>query len=194
LLVIGLGNPGAEYRETRHNLGFMVVDALASSGGNWKRVCKSKVRRGNRLTLVKPQTYMNRSGEAVECLLRAENVRKDELLVVCDDVNLPFGELRLKPSGGAGGHNGLTDVIAGIGEGFGRLRIGCGPAPRYADLADFVLSPFTPAENNELPSIIERAAAACLLLERLGYQRAMSEVNQRLDKSETDQDTGDPTA
>lgn len=185
MLVVGLGNPGEGYRWTRHNLGFMVVDALAPSGGDWKRVCKSEVLRGNRLTLAKPRTFMNLSGEAVECLLGSEGVELEELLVVCDDVNLPFGELRLKPRGGDGGHNGLADVIVRIGEGFGRLRIGCGPAPRYGDLADFVLSPFAPEEREELPDIVKRAAEGCKLLAKLGYPRMMSEINRRLPEDET---------
>lgn len=185
LLVVGLGNPGEEYRGTRHNLGFRVVERLAElgRGTEWKRTCQSLTARvryaGRDLVPAMPQTYMNRSGGAVECLLREYGSTRRELLVVCDDVNLPLGSLRLKPRGGDGGHNGLADIIERIGPDFGRLRIGCGPAPRYADLAEFVLAPFSTEEAVRLPEIIERAVKGAALLDRMGYQKAMAELNRR---------------
>lgn len=197
MLVVGLGNPGDEYGLTRHNLGFLVVDELARRGRvlrDWRKLCRSVAATvsfaGRELLLAKPQTYMNLSGVAVECLLRTFKLEPAGLLVVCDDVSLPLGALRLRPSGGDGGHNGLKDIIARLGQGFGRLRVGCGPAPRYADLADYVLSPFAEAERETLGEALERAAKGCALLDRIGYQRAMAEVNRRLD-AESDEKPAD---
>ena len=186
MLVVGLGNPGESYAETPHNLGFMAVDELARRGRlrSWRRVCESRVGKitlaGLRLLLAKPQTFMNLSGRPVACLLRETDTPPEGLCVICDDVNLPFGALRLRPSGGSGGHNGLEDVIARIGEGFPRMRIGCGPASEGADLAEFVLAPFPEERLREVGRVLERLVEGLILLEREGWQRAMAWVNVRL--------------
>jgi PTH1 family peptidyl-tRNA hydrolase len=186
VLVVGLGNPGERYAQTPHNLGFMAVDELARRGRlrDWRRLCEGLTGKislaGRSHLLCKPQTFMNLSGRSVACLLRETGTPPEGLLVVCDDVNLPFGALRLRPSGGSGGHNGLEDIVAHIGENFPRLRIGCGPAPQWADLADFVLAPFTEERLREVAGVLDRVAEGLILLEREGWQRAMARVNARL--------------
>ncbi len=183
MLLVGLGNPGAKYANTRHNLGFMVVRRLVERGrgGSWTKRCQSATCRvryaGESFTAALPQTFMNLSGGAVECLLREAGNDLSDLLVVCDDVSLPFGMLRLRKSGGDGGQKGIRDIISRVGEGFGRLRIGCGPAPQYADLADFVLSPFPAEEASRLPKLLDRAVDAVVALSKRGYQQAMATYN-----------------
>ena len=185
MLVVGLGNPGERYAQTPHNLGFMAVDELARRGRlrSWRRLCEGLTGKislaGRRHVLCKPQTFMNLSGRSVVCLLRETDTPPEGLLVICDDVNLPFGALRLRSSGGSGGHNGLEDIVAHIGEGFPRMRIGCGPAPQWADLADFVLAPFPEERLGEVGGILERIVEGLMLLEREGWQRAMARVNAR---------------
>ncbi len=183
MLVVGLGNPGDRYAETPHNLGFMAVDELACRGrlSGWRRMCRSMVGRitlvGRQFVLCKPQTFMNLSGQAVSCLLRETDTPLEGLLIICDDVNLPLGILRLRSRGGSGGHNGLEDIISHLGEDFGRMRIGCGPATLGADLADFVLSPFSEDCLREVGGVIGRVVEGLILLERVGWQRAMAQVN-----------------
>jgi len=190
VLVVGLGNPGERYAETPHNLGFIAVDELARRGRlrSWRRVCESLTGKislaGRRLHLCKPQTYMNLSGRSVSCLLRETDTPPEGSLVICDDVNIPFGALRLRPSGGSGGHNGLEDIVAHIGENFPRMRIGCGPAPEWADLAEFVLSPFTEERLREVGGVLERVVEGLILLEREGWQKAMARVNARVQGEE----------
>jgi PTH1 family peptidyl-tRNA hydrolase len=185
VLVVGLGNPGERYAETPHNLGFVVVDELARRGRlpRWRRVCGCLTGgialAGQRFFVGKPQSFMNLSGRPVECLLRETDTPIERLIVVCDDVNLPFGTLRLRSCGGSGGHNGLEDVISYIGEGFGRMRIGCGPAAAGADLADFVLSPFSEENLREVDGIVGRVVEGLILLTREGWQKAMARVNAR---------------
>jgi PTH1 family peptidyl-tRNA hydrolase len=194
VLVVGLGNPGERYAETPHNLGFMAVDELARRGRLrvWRRRCESLTGNasiaGLRLFLSKPQTFMNLSGRAVACLLRETGTPPEGLLVICDDVNLPFGALRLRPSGGSGGHNGLEDIVAHIGESFPRMRIGCGPAPQWTDLAEFVLAPFPEERLREVGGILERVVEGLFLLDREGVQKAMARVNARLPGEEGESD------
>jgi PTH1 family peptidyl-tRNA hydrolase len=186
VLIVGLGNPGERYAETPHNLGFMAVDELARRGRlrGWRRVCESLTGKaslaGLRFLLCKPQTFMNLSGRSVACLLRETDTSPEGLMVICDDVSLPFGALRLRPSGGSGGHNGLEDIVAHIGENFPRMRIGCGPAPEWTDLADFVLSPFPEERLREVGGVLDRVVEGLILLEREGWQRAMARVNVRV--------------
>ncbi|MCX7021410.1 MAG: aminoacyl-tRNA hydrolase [bacterium] len=186
MLVVGLGNPGERYAETPHNLGFMAVDELARRGrlSSWRRVCESLTGKislaGRRLFLCKPQTFMNLSGRSVACLLRETDTPPEGSLVICDDVNIPFGELRIRPSGGSGGHNGLEDIVAHVGENFPRLRIGCGPAPEWVNLAEFVLSPFSGERLLEVAGVLDRVVEGLILLEREGWQRTMARVNARM--------------
>jgi len=184
-VVVGLGNPGVEYERTRHNAGFLALDALAARVARfsgWRRSGVS-VRgegrvRGETLALVKPQTYMNASGAAVEALLR-EGWAASELLVVCDDVYLPLGTIRLKPGGGTGGHQGMESVLEATGTApFPRLRIGVGPAPDSADLPGYVLAPFTEEEAARLPAVIDAAAGAAYDAVEAGLTQAMNRWNR----------------
>lgn len=154
ILLIGLGNPGKSHEKTRHNCGFNAVDVVAKNFGTgpWKDRPKynAYVAEGRILTspilLVKPQTYMNLSGETVRKMIDFYKLRPtDQMLVICDDVDLPCGTIRLRKWGSAGTHNGLKSIVEQIGEGFPRLRIGIGPKPENADLATWVLS--VPPEN-----------------------------------------------
>lgn len=155
LIIAGLGNPSASYEQTRHNAGFRALDVLAAKfgEGEWKLKQKflSLTQEGSigdlPVLLVKPQTFMNRSGEAVKKLMDFFKVDPSfQLLILCDDCDLPLGEMRLRASGGPGTHNGLKSVMEAVGEGFPRLRIGLGSAPAGADLANWVLS-VPPAEE-----------------------------------------------
>ncbi|MFS8639461.1 MAG: aminoacyl-tRNA hydrolase [Symbiobacteriaceae bacterium] len=183
-LIVGLGNPGPQYDQTRHNVGFMVVDALARRirVADWRRGFASLWLeadwRGERLTLLKPQTYMNRSGEAVAQAVRALRMQPGQLLVIYDDLDLPLGHLRLRPRGGSGGHRGMLSVIEHLGtEDFPRLRIGIGRPPAGVDPADYVLAPFADAERSVVERAVQRAVEACLAVVAAGLQLAMSRYN-----------------
>ena len=168
-LIVGLGNPGREYRDTRHNVGFMVVDEIARRHGLVWSMAPAQVpdafvvkRFGPEpLLLAKPLTYMNRSGGAVAALGAYYRIEPGELLVVYDDVDLPFGRLRARASGSAGTHNGMRSIVQSMGtSGIPRLRVGIGRGDRRRDLADLVLSKFEPVERDQLESVIARAADA----------------------------------
>ncbi len=168
-LVVGLGNPGAGYQKNRHNLGFRVIDELASRDENpslsgatlFRKSSKAfaaKVSIANRnLILVKPRTYVNRSGEAVLSLLTRGRIPRENILIVCDDLSLPLGKSRLRFKGSSGGHNGLQSVVETIGSGFARLRLGIGNPESSAEWADYVLKDFNPEEEEKLPEIIDKA-------------------------------------
>lgn len=192
-IVLGIGNPGPEYEQTRHNIGFMVLDLLAQrlglaferlerraddgsrsfSGKVKARVCEGR-RKGRAFLLVKPQTYVNLSGEVAAPLLRHAGRPPDSLFVIVDDLNLPLGRMRVRPSGSAGGHNGLKSIQQLLGtDAFPRLRLGIGPPAgspgeprasrgaeglRSADWPDFVLAPFLPEEREVLGRMVARAA------------------------------------
>lgn len=180
--IIGLGNPGAEYANTRHNIGFRVVDALAGRWrvGEWQRRFSSLLaRRGGArpLWLVKPQTYMNLSGTAVAALCRGAGVEPGEVLVVVDDVDLPLGCLRLRARGGAGTHNGLRSVVESIGEGFPRLRLGVRGSTPWRDLARYVLAPFEPAELETVETMVARACECVETVLHQGLARAATTFN-----------------
>lgn len=184
MLVVGLGNPGAQYERTRHNLGFMLVDLLARAGGvQVKRLeCRALVGRaeieGERVELVKPQTYMNLSGESVSCLLAKEARARQSLLVISDDLALPFGTIRLRPKGSAGGHNGLKSIIAALRtEEFMRLRIGIRPEHPLSDTRRYVLEEFPRRELEEVEKVLERGAEALRAVIRDGIERAMQQYN-----------------
>lgn len=183
-VVLGLGNPGKKYERTRHNLGFLVVDRLAS--GNRIAINKRKYDSligdwqtdGEKFLLVKPQTYMNRSGTAVKRLFRYFPVTAGDLVVIQDDLDLPFGRIRIRAKGGAGGHLGVLSIMETLGEeGFFRVRVGIGRPPPNIDPTDFVLEPFSTEETAQLDRVISRAANAveCLLEE--GIHRAMERFN-----------------
>jgi PTH1 family peptidyl-tRNA hydrolase len=181
--VVGLGNPGAEYSLTRHNVGFLVVDEMARRWrlDSWHNRFHAKVARraGGRPTfLVKPQTFMNLSGEALALFTAGEQVAPGQCLVVVDDVDMPLGQIRLRERGGPGTHNGLRSIVEAIGEDFPRLRLGiCGEHP-WADLADYVLAPFEPVEREVATAMVKRAADCIEAALRLGIPRAATQFNQ----------------
>ncbi len=182
-LITGLGNPGNEYADTRHNIGFLVADHFAHTHQcTWHEERYGEMTactyRGRRLWLLKPHTYMNRSGLAVQHWLHKLRIPPERLLVISDDVQLPFGQLRLKPAGGDGGHNGLKHIIATLGtKAFPRLRIGIGPKKPFTTLSDFVLGSWDEEERKALPNIVKRASTAVEWFVFHGLDHAMKLVN-----------------
>jgi PTH1 family peptidyl-tRNA hydrolase len=185
-LIVGLGNPGADYEWTRHNLGFMLVDRLAGEARAQvkRKECRSLVGHaeleGERVLLVKPQTYMNLSGEAVACLLAKQEAKQGarDLIVISDDLALPFGTIRLRARGSAGGHNGLKSIIAAVKtDEFIRLRIGIQPAHPLSDTKNFVLDQFPRGEREDVDKILERSADALRAVIRDGIDKAMALYN-----------------
>jgi PTH1 family peptidyl-tRNA hydrolase len=182
-LVVGLGNPGSQYTETRHNIGWMVLDRLADragrSGRGRSRDASSVIElryKGLELILAKPQTYMNDSGIAVRKLLASNRVPLAEMLVIADDFALPFGKLRFRESGSHGGHNGLRSIIEELGtEKYSRLRVGIGEPGRGA--VDHVLSKFAADERACLPILLDAAAEAVEAWAREGTSRAANRFN-----------------
>ena len=185
-MVVGLGNPGQEYEWSRHNLGFMLIDKLAAefSIPVTRRECRSLVGRGEvegvTAKLVKPQTYMNLSGEAVGCLVAKHKLMSpyDNLIVIVDDLALPFGAIRIRARGTAGGHNGLKSIISVLGTNeFTRLRIGIQPDHPISDSKRFVLDSFSRATRPEVEKVLATSAAAVCAILRDGVLRAMTEYN-----------------
>ncbi len=184
-LVIGLGNPGGKYDRTRHNLGFLVIDRIATQSeiSIKKKLCDSLVAEwssgGERLLLAKPQTYMNRSGDAVQRLMQKFHASPEDLVVVYDDLDLPFGRIRIRPKGGAGGHRGLLSIIESVGGApFYRIRMGIGRPPNGMDAEDYVLERFAPAEISQLDEFVSRGAEAICTLLSDGGHRAMEQFNR----------------
>jgi len=183
-LVVGLGNPGPSYADHRHNVGAMVVDLLADRmGGRW-RAHKSRADvvegrlSGTPVVLAKPRSYMNDSGGAVASVRDYYGVPLERVVIVHDELDLPFETLRLKAGGGDNGHNGLRSLRRSLGSGeFLRLRVGIGRPPGRMDPADFVLKPFTGAERRELPLVVDRAGDAVELLVRDGLAATQNRVH-----------------
>jgi PTH1 family peptidyl-tRNA hydrolase len=182
-LVIGLGNPGREFEGSRHNVGFLVVDELARRQRVRvaERAAKSlttRVRTNEReLVLAKPQTMMNLSGLAAKALRTKYDVPLERVLVIHDELDLPFGRLRIRKAGSAAGNHGMESIIEAFGtKAFTRFRVGIGRPP--GDGVDYVLSPFTRAEREELPSVIDRVADAVVFTVEHGVDRAMTEFNR----------------
>ena len=185
-LVVGLGNPGRPYAGTRHNVGFDVVDTLAERHRlDWESAPANAVLakwRAASVLLAKPLTFMNLSGPAVGDLLRFYKVEFPDLFVVVDDVNLELGRLRARPSGSAGGHNGLKSIIAAFGsEDFARLRVGVGRGDDRRDLADHVLAKFDPEERTIVAEAVGRAADATELFIAEGIGPVMNRFNRKED-------------
>ncbi len=185
-LVVGLGNPGPEYARTRHNVGFLVADRLASAlgaGFDTKKFAAelAEARAGQeKVWIMKPQTYMNHSGEAVGAALRFWKLDLEDLVVVHDDLELESLRIQLKVGGGHGGNNGVKSVNAHLGsEGYARVRFGIGRPPPAMDPADYVLGRFAKAEEAEVGAAVERAAEAARLCVELGAGKAMNQVNRR---------------
>ena len=201
-LIVGLGNPGSEYRGTRHNVGFEVVDAVArrwsvpfQSAPADAVLAKSPAVPGEReaALLVKPLTFMNRSGLAVGALQRYYRVALSDLLVVTEDVNLPLGRLRARPQGSAGGHNGLRSVIEWLGtEGFPRFRVGVGRGDPRHRLAGRVLSRFDPDERPVIDDAVRSAAEAVDLFVESGIEPVMNRFNRQETPDAAGNDTGEP--
>lgn len=186
ILIAGLGNPGREYRDTRHNVGFMVADELARRHGLEFGTAPSqvpdtllvKVFAATPFLLAKPLTYMNRSGDAVAALAQYYGVEPAQVLVVVDEVALPFGRLRARPGGSAGGHNGLKSIVDRLGTTeFPRLRLGVGRGDARRNLADYVLSKFEADERDGLEGFIARAADAAALFAVEGIAAVMNQYN-----------------
>ncbi len=194
-LIVGLGNPGAEYAGTRHNAGFMVVERLA---GRWRakwalddkfmsRLAKVE-REGRRLMLGRPQTYMNQSGEAVGKLTKYFRIPLERLLAVVDDADLPLGEIRLRRQGSSGGHRGLKSIEQQLGSReYARLRVGIGRAPGAArEITDHVLGRFTAEESALLKKVLDRAADQIECWIKDGIAKAMSQFNGAAQDSESE--------
>ncbi len=193
-LVVGLGNPGEEYRQTPHNLGYMTIDRLAEDEGI--RVTRPEENAlvglgsigGKSVVLAKPLSFMNLSGGPIKGLLRRYELSPDRLLVVCDELDLPWETLRLKLKGSAAGHNGMKSVISSLGSPeFARLRIGIHPGHRLASGADFVLRPFHRDELDTVDAIVNRAADVVRRLLAEGAEKAMADCNRRAHGQQTEE-------
>jgi PTH1 family peptidyl-tRNA hydrolase len=192
-LVVGLGNPGAKYEGTRHNVGFAALDLLAKRHGlEWQAAPRgiealvANWRMGGAI-LAKPLTFMNLSGGAVAGLLQFYKIPIEEQLVIVDETQLEIGRLRIRPEGSAGGHNGLKSMIASLGTmGFPRLRIGVGRGDTRRDLADHVLARFEPEERSVIDDAIARAADAAELFIAEGIPAAMNRYNRKTEDGKTE--------
>jgi len=186
-IVMGLGNPGERYADTRHNVGFHVASRLAKRARLefGAKAAESRIAEGGfaglRVVIARPQTFMNDSGRAARKLLDRYRLTPAELLVVYDDIDLPLGSLRVREKGGPGTHNGMRSIVGAIGEGFPRIRIGVSPADPASeidgDLADYVLEPFAPGEREAADAAITRATEAAEVALRDGLRRAMDTFN-----------------
>ncbi|QDU63758.1 Peptidyl-tRNA hydrolase [Planctomycetes bacterium Pan216] len=183
-LVVGLGNPGEKYRRHRHNIGFMILDQVASSNGasSWQRqfdgqVCDCRLD-GDKMVLLKPQTFMNRSGRSVKQAMSFYKLSPEDVLVVCDDVDLPIGRVRIRAKGGSGGHNGLKDIFSHMGtQEFARFRVGVGSARETQETADYVLSGFSASQQKVVDEVLIDAGRAVEWWCRRGVLDAMNEFN-----------------
>lgn len=185
-LVVGLGNIGAEYAYTRHNIGFMVADRLAEemeisfSTARYASIARGKVKNAE-LVIIKPSTYMNLSGDAVRYHMAAEKIPIERIRVIVDDLALPFGEIRLRASGSAAGHNGLKHIEQQLGSAdYARLRIGIGHAFSRGGQIDYVLGHFTETETSHMPPILEEAVNAIIDSCLEGVSRSMNHHNKKL--------------
>lgn len=186
-IIAGLGNPAREYENTRHNIGFDVIDRLAEEEGirmaekKHRAIVGRGVIAGRPALLAKPQTYMNLSGESIRELVNFYKADAEtELIVISDDVSLDLGQLRIRKKGSAGGHNGLKSIIANLGtDGFCRIRMGVGQKPEHYDLADYVLGHFTQPERKIMDEAALRAADAVRLILADGPDAAMNRYNRR---------------
>lgn len=182
-LIVGLGNPGEDYRQSRHNIGFAVVEAVAQryAAGGWRtetthREAAAQIG-GRPVVLAQPSTFMNRSGQAVSALIERSGLTPSEVLVVVDDVDLSLGRMRIRRRGGAGTHNGLRDISEAVGDDYPRLRVGVGGADVGTDLAAYVLSPFPDDEMEMVERVVEQATAAVEVAMSQGVGTAMNRFN-----------------
>ncbi|MGB4756009.1 MAG: aminoacyl-tRNA hydrolase [Fervidobacterium sp.] len=172
MIIIGLGNPDSRYANTRHNVGFMLLDRISRSWNKGPNYLYSDVNiNGERTRLIKPMTYMNLSGEVFKY------IPHDDIIVVYDDLDLPLGRLRIRKDGSAGGHNGIKSIISYIGQDFPRIRIGIGPKPRNIEAADYVLSDFSKAEFEILERVLETSKEVIEYIIIHGLDKAMNKYN-----------------
>ena len=191
-IIAGLGNPGAQYEGTRHKVGFDVIDALAakyniSVDGRQRRAFIGKgVIEGQKVILVKPQTYMNLSGESIRGITDYYKVdEEEELIVIYDDISLDVGQLRIRTKGSAGGHNGMKNILAHLGHNvFPRIKVGVGEKPKQFDLADYVLSRFSKAEREEMEDGYKKAVHAIEMILKGDIDTAMNEYNRKVKPKE----------
>jgi PTH1 family peptidyl-tRNA hydrolase len=182
-LIVGLGNPGREYRYNRHNIGFMAVERLAAaytihmSRVQNRAIVGSGTVADRPVILARPQTYMNRSGDAVGSLANYYKLEPADILVIYDELDLPFGTLRLRKSGGPGGHNGMRSIIQHLGQGFPRLRLGIGRPPGRMPPAAYVLQDFNPADRPIVDDMLDEAVRAVETFLRQGIDLAMTRHN-----------------
>jgi PTH1 family peptidyl-tRNA hydrolase len=184
-LIAGLGNIGEEYHNARHNIGFMILDALAGASGlsftdmRYGNLTEYRYK-GRTFILLKPSTYVNMSGKAVNYWLQKESIELSNLLVICDDIALPFGTIRLRPKGGDGGHNGLTSIIEVMGaREFARLRFGIGGEYPYGMQVEYVLGKLTPEEFKQIPARIEICHDIIRSFGTVGTEKTMNLYNNR---------------
>jgi len=194
-LVAGLGNPGERYAATPHNLGFLVVDRLAArhSIRMTRMECQARIGQGTigakPVLLAQPQTYMNLSGVAVKPLLQKNELLPADLILIYDELDLPWGSLRVKPKGSAAGHNGITDVIAKLGTSeFPRIRLGVHPGHQLQSGADYLLSRFTRQQTETLDAFIDHAADAAESVIAEGVEKSMTRFNRRAQGSTTEEE------
>lgn len=182
-LIVGLGNPGPKYADTRHNVGFRAIDAIADEYGVRVDRIRAKAqvgefRLGEKIILAKPQTYMNKSGESVRQLVDYYGIGMEDLIVIYDDIDIPFGTVRIKAKGSSGSHNGMKSIIQHLkDDSFPRVRISIGQRPDYMDLADFVLSKFKPKEEKIIEQEIQAGAKAAMEIVEKGVDSAMNIYN-----------------
>lgn len=183
--IVGLGNPGRKYEKTRHNIGFMVIDELASrfntnlSEVKHKAIYTITTINGEKVMLIKPQTYMNLSGEAVRPLMDYYKIATEDVVVVYDDLDLPVGKVRLREKGGHGGHNGIRSLIQHLGtKEFKRVRIGVGRPTNAQPVVDYVLQPFAKVETEEIKLVKLEAADACEMWLEKSYIDVMNAYNK----------------
>ncbi len=184
-LFIGLGNPGREYKNTRHNIGFLIVDRLSErlsikiNRVKNKALIGSSLYNENKVILAKPQTYMNLSGQAVASLIRFYDLSLEHTMIIHDDLDLPYGTIRLRPSGSSGGQKGIHSVIQMLGtDQIPRMRMGIGRPPGRMNPVDYVLQRFSSHEEDMLDDVIGRACEACLSFIDLGIEQTMTRYNQ----------------
>lgn len=166
-LFVGLGNPGTSYENTRHNIGFQVIDALVEHYGARdisKNSFHGHLHKTNQLLFLKPATYMNLSGKSVQAVQRFYKIELDNIIVIHDDLDLPFGSVRFKKGGGSGGHNGLKSIDSLVGKEYIRVRMGISKPAYNSQVSDYVLHDFSPEENQKLDRWIDHVSKACQLL------------------------------
>ena len=185
-LIVGLGNPGREYEHTRHNAGFYAIDVLAGKLGadvkekKHKGLCGKGMIAGEKVILLKPQTFMNLSGESVRAAADFYKIDAEHMIVLYDDIDLDVGKLRVRAKGSAGGHNGIKNIIAHMGtQEFPRVRIGVGAKPDRMDLADYVLGRFSQVERPVMEDAFEEAAEAAIAVVEDGIDAAMNRFNRK---------------